>query len=315
MIVVYTCNMKKLIKRRAEIAYINNLLSSSPVTAILGPRQCGKTVLANQVEFDHYFDLENPRDLARLERPQLALEELKGLIVIDEIQRLPNIFQLIRYLVDSNSQQKYLILGSASKELIRQSSESLAGRIAYHRLGGFTLSDIGKNNLQKLTAAYNMAAHIDEIMPVEDPQSQVFNLAVKSWRQLDLRQNIQSISAAFRLKLLELSGFFPQMETCICCGNRLGPVGKSNKIYYQRNKHRFHCGRSGCVSSEGNLIEISAGSLKMIRVLKSSPIESAHTFKVSKAQAVEIENLLRRMFEYALERRPRAFDVVDQLAI
>ena len=150
MIVVYTCNMKKLIKRRAEIAYINNLLSSFPVTAILGPRQCGKTVLANQVEFDHYFDLENPRDLARLERPQLALEELKGLIVIDEIQRLPNIFQLIRYLVDSNSQQKYLILGSASKELIRQSSESLAGRIAYHRLGGFTLSDIGKNNLQKL---------------------------------------------------------------------------------------------------------------------------------------------------------------------
>jgi len=150
MIIVYTCVMRKLIKRKAEIENIHNLISSFPVTAILGPRQCGKTVLANQVAFDHYFDLENPRDSARLETPQLALEDLKGLIVIDEIQRLPGIFQLIRYLVDSKSKQKYLILGSASRDLIRQSSESLAGRIGHHRLGGFTLSDIGKKNLQRL---------------------------------------------------------------------------------------------------------------------------------------------------------------------
>ncbi|MFC1576811.1 ATP-binding protein [Candidatus Omnitrophota bacterium] len=137
-------------KRKTEIKAINNLISSFPVTAILGPRQCGKTVLADQVKFEHYFDLENPRDSARLETPQLALEDLKGLIVIDEIQRAPDIFQLIRYLVDSNPKQKYLILGSASRDLIKQSSESLAGRIGYHRLGGFTLSDIGKVNLQKL---------------------------------------------------------------------------------------------------------------------------------------------------------------------
>lgn len=150
MIIVYTYVMRKLIKREAEIEHINNLISSFPVTAILGPRQCGKTVLANQVAFDHYFDLENPRDSVRLETPQLALEDLEGLIVIDEIQRFPDIFQLIRYLVDSKSKQKYLILGSASRDLIRQSSESLAGRIGYHRLGGFTLSDIGKKNLQKL---------------------------------------------------------------------------------------------------------------------------------------------------------------------
>ena len=147
---VYTYGMKKLIKRKIEIENINNLTSFFPVTAILGPRQCGKTVLANQVKFEHYFDLENPRDVARLENPQLTLEDLEGLIVIDEIQRLPDIFQLIRYLVDSSPKQKYLILGSASKDLIKQSSESLAGRIAYHRLGGLTLSDIGKKNLQKL---------------------------------------------------------------------------------------------------------------------------------------------------------------------
>ncbi len=142
--------MKKLIKRKIEIKSINDLISSFPVTAILGPRQCGKTVLANQIRFDHYFDLENPRDSARLESPQLALEDLKGLIVIDEIQRISGIFKLIRYLADSNLKQKYLILGSASKDLIQQSSESLAGRIAYYRLGGFTLSDIGKKNLQRL---------------------------------------------------------------------------------------------------------------------------------------------------------------------
>ena len=147
---VYTYGMRKLIRRKIEIGVIHNLISSFPVAAILGPRQCGKTVLAHQIKFEHYFDLENPRDSARLENPQLALEDLEGLIVIDEIQRIPNLFQLIRYLVDTKSKQKYLILGSASRDLIRQSSESLAGRIGYHRLGGFTPSDIGKKNLQKL---------------------------------------------------------------------------------------------------------------------------------------------------------------------
>ena len=142
--------MVKLVKRKDDIEKINKLISSFPVTAILGPRQAGKTILANQVRFKHYFDLENPRDLARLENPQLALEDLEGLIVIDEVQRLPEIFKLIRYLVDSNSKQKYLILGSASRDLIQQTSESLAGRIGYHHLGGFTVFDIGKKNLQKL---------------------------------------------------------------------------------------------------------------------------------------------------------------------
>lgn len=142
--------MGNLIKRNKEITTVNNLISSFPVTAILGPRQCGKTVLANQIKFDHYFDLENPRDSVRLENPQLALEDLKGLIVIDEIQRTAGLFQLIRYLVDTNKKQKYLILGSASGDLIQQSSESLAGRIGHHRLAGFTIPDIGKKNLKKL---------------------------------------------------------------------------------------------------------------------------------------------------------------------
>lgn len=121
-----------------------------PVTAILGPRQCGKTTLAREFPADHYFDLENPRDQALLAEPQLALEALSGLIVIDEIQRLPGLFPLLRYLVDKHPAQRYLILGSASRDLIRQSSESLAGRIAFHFLGGFRLSDVGAGSWRAL---------------------------------------------------------------------------------------------------------------------------------------------------------------------
>lgn len=138
------------IERIQDQQEIDERIKSFKVTAILGPRQCGKTTLARSVQFDHYFDLENPRDEARLENPQLALEDLTGLIVIDEIQRHPELFPLMRFLVDRNNKQKYLILGSASRDLIRQSSDSLAGRIAYYSLGGFSLRDIGTVNYKKL---------------------------------------------------------------------------------------------------------------------------------------------------------------------
>lgn len=139
-----------MIVRNDDIRQINKMLEIFPVVALLGARQCGKTTLAKGFPFQHYFDLENPRDLARLAEPQLALESLRGLIVIDEIQRIPELFPLLRFLVDQNRDQKYLILGSASRDLIRQSSESLAGRIGYYYLGGFNLNDVGPQNLQKL---------------------------------------------------------------------------------------------------------------------------------------------------------------------
>jgi len=138
------------IDRKTDQATLAQFMSMFPVTAILGPRQCGKTTLARTLAADSYFDLENPQDLARLEQPQLALEDLTGLIVIDEIQRLPNLFPLLRYLVDQGKSRKFVILGSASRDLIRQSSESLAGRIAYIQLGGFRLSDIGPGAIKTL---------------------------------------------------------------------------------------------------------------------------------------------------------------------
>ena len=131
--------MSKSIVRKDDLAEIRKLISLFPVTAILGPRQCGKTFIAKQSKYSHYFDLENPRDLSRLSNPQLALENLQGLVVIDEIQRKPELFNLIRYLVDNNKKQKYLILGSASPHIVKHSSESLAGRIGYFYMGGFSL--------------------------------------------------------------------------------------------------------------------------------------------------------------------------------
>ena len=142
--------MEKIIPRGRDKKIVHQLMSVFPVVAILGPRQCGKTVISKMIRHDHYFDLENYRDLAQFENPQLTLESLTGTIVIDEIQRRPDLFPLLRYLVDSNKKQKYLILGSASEDLIKQSSESLAGRIGFHYLTGFSLWDIGYDKWRKL---------------------------------------------------------------------------------------------------------------------------------------------------------------------
>ena len=134
--------------RRAFRERIEALLRSHPVVGILGPRQCGKTTLARDYirssgrRWVHYFDLEDPEDLARLEDARLTLSPLRGLVVIDEIQRRPELFPLLRVLVDRRTpSQRYLILGSASRELIRQSSESLAGRVAYLELPPFTATE------------------------------------------------------------------------------------------------------------------------------------------------------------------------------
>jgi uncharacterized protein len=140
----------KNIQRTDDVKAIMALQKTFPVTGILGPRQSGKTFLAERIKHNHYFDLENPRDLARLNAPQTALENLEGVIVIDEIQRKPELFSLLRYLVDKNRKQKYLILGSAAPQFLRQSSETLAGRIGYFNLAGFSLSDVGANKMNSL---------------------------------------------------------------------------------------------------------------------------------------------------------------------
>ena len=139
-----------MILREFDISEIRNRIRNFKVTAIVGPRQSGKTTIARQLKAKEYFDLENPRDLARLNNPQTALEKLKGLIVVDEVQRKPELFPLLRYLVDSNPKQRYLILGSASPNLLKQGSESLAGRIAYYNLEGLRKSDVPDGKMETL---------------------------------------------------------------------------------------------------------------------------------------------------------------------
>jgi uncharacterized protein len=136
-----------MINRKADLLAVRTALRRSRVVALLGPRQCGKTTLARQFVPPYsvnYFDLEDPQSLARLSQPDLALRPLKTLVVIDEIQRRPDLFPVLRVLADrSRLPARFLILGSASTELLRQSSETLAGRLETVPLEGFRLSDLG----------------------------------------------------------------------------------------------------------------------------------------------------------------------------
>lgn len=142
--------MPPVLDRPRDLEQVQRLLAVFPVVAILGARQVGKTTLAGMIPHRHHFDLENPRDLRRLEEPQLALEGLAGLVVIDEIQRKPELFPLLRYLVDQDPGRRFLVLGSASRDLIRQGSETLAGRIGFCRLGGFSIDEVGEVDLSRL---------------------------------------------------------------------------------------------------------------------------------------------------------------------
>ena len=136
-------------QRKQFLEKVHFAFKVHPIVAVLGPRQCGKTTISRQyieevgvVPPQNIFDLEDARDCERLRDPMRTLSELEGLIVIDEIQRVPELFPSLRVFVDNpNLKQRFLILGSASRDLIKQSSETLAGRIGYLELTPFTLQE------------------------------------------------------------------------------------------------------------------------------------------------------------------------------
>lgn len=136
-----------MINRKTEENRVQQLFDIFPIVAILGARQVGKSTLAKQLLFDHYFDLENPEDKNQLEKASLLFPQLQGRIVIDEVQRMPDLFPLLRYTVDNRNNIEFLLLGSASPSLVSQSSESLAGRIGYLHLGGFSLQEVDNQYL------------------------------------------------------------------------------------------------------------------------------------------------------------------------
>ncbi len=144
------------IERHDLTREVLRLLRRSPVVALLGPRQIGKTTLSREVakafgEPVTVFDLEQPSALARLGEPELALEPLRGLVILDEIQRRPDLFPMLRVLADRpRKPARFLVLGSASPELLRQESETLAGRVSFLEMGGLSLSEVGSRRLERL---------------------------------------------------------------------------------------------------------------------------------------------------------------------
>lgn len=133
---------------------VETALGRAPIVALLGPRQCGKTTLARQfmpATSPQYFDLEDPLVAQLFENPRQVLESLRGLVVIDEAQRQPRLFPILRVLADrENMAARFLILGSASPELARQSSESLAGRVEVIEMRGFDLGEVGGESADML---------------------------------------------------------------------------------------------------------------------------------------------------------------------
>ena len=146
-----------MIERRSHIERVLARLHANPVVALLGPRQVGKSTLAREVARRWrtggatFLDLERQADLQRLSDPERALEGMRGLVVIDEVHRRPELFTALRVLADRPRRPaRFLVLGSASPRLLQQSSESLAGRVSFYELPGFSLEEVGVKNLQRL---------------------------------------------------------------------------------------------------------------------------------------------------------------------
>ena len=143
-----------MIQRPGAIERLSKVLQVHPVAALLGPRQCGKTTLAGMFaegKPSTTFDLESPVGRQQLSAPMAALEQLSGLVVIDEIQRQPELFELLRVLVDrTDNAARFLVLGSASPSLVKGTSESLAGRVGFVDLSGFTMPEVGSEARDRL---------------------------------------------------------------------------------------------------------------------------------------------------------------------
>ena len=171
-----------MIVRKQKQEQVEDALRRSLIVGIVGPRQCGKTTLARSyVEADspNYFDLEDPSSLARLDAPMTALEELRGLVVIDEVQRKPDLFPILRVLADrSDKKARFLILGSASPELMQKSAESLAGRIEYIELTPFSMIEV--QGEAKISDYWSRGGFPRSLLPTNDNDSW-------QWRQNFIR--------------------------------------------------------------------------------------------------------------------------------
>lgn len=205
-----------------------------PVVAIVGPRQCGKTTLARmyaQVCDDHapenYFDLEDSTDIERLSSPKQALTRLRGLIVIDEIQRRPGLFQTLRVLCDApNSNQRFLILGSASQTLLKQSSESLTGRIHYIELTPFNYYEA-----PDLNRLWKRGGFPRSYLAEDDSSSLIWR---KSYIRTFIEQDIPNLG--FKLPPEQLRRFWMMLTHYHGCTYNASEIGRSLNLSHKKVK-------------------------------------------------------------------------------
>lgn len=223
-----------MIERPTYLKQLAAAVRRSPVTALMGPRQCGKTTLARmfqQGKNASHFDLESPADLQRLQNPEMMLGALKGLVVLDEIQVMPALFNVLRVLVDRpRNPARFLILGSASPDILKRTSESLAGRVEFVELGGFDLLETGADTWKEL---WRRGGFPRSYLSRSEPDSEAWREGfIKTFLERDIPQlGIPIPAAAMRRFWTMLSHYHGQTWNASELARSMGLSDKTVRAY------------------------------------------------------------------------------------
>lgn len=223
-----------MLNRPFYLEQLANAVRRSPITALLGPRQCGKTTLARlfaQNQPATFFDLESQVDLRRLQNPELVLGSLTGLVVLDEIQLMPELFAVLRVLVDvPQNQTRFLILGSASPTLIKNAAESLAGRVEFIELAGFDLAETGADRWQPL---WQRGGYPRAFLAASDPDSLAWREGfIRTFLERDIPQlGITIATPALRRFWTMLAHYHGQIWNATELARSLGLADKTVRNY------------------------------------------------------------------------------------
>jgi len=237
----YTSNMSDLIRRNNLFTQLNASTKLRPISAILGPRQCGKTTLAKQFlkgNLDQFFDLEDVRDRARLADPYLALANLEGLVVLDEVQRMPELFEALRVLADRRpNPATFILLGSASPDLSKR-TETLAGRITYLHMSGFGYDEVSTSDLDRL---WLRGGFPDSYLAESDETSYVLRKAfhdsfiLRDLQPLAPRTSLTNVQRFWQM----LAHMHGQTWNASTIGSSLDIDGKTARHYLEMLKDTF----------------------------------------------------------------------------